>query len=471
MGMFRMRQIGIILLILSFSIILFISCGKQENLKNKKIAEPERAQYIDEIKTNGENRLELPSRVIGSRKELTYALDFMRFNMISQTVKYKISDKYRKQIKSIYAEYETASQESDIAELSVNNLDSSQFDTEGIIKIKIKEGEVATKANNQDPNKVFVKNKDFLDAVENVKGDYNDFDTDKYLKGLDVENSEQLYYAVQNGYRPIVKAGSVAEKIYEKAKDILRKILNTGMSELEKAKQIFNYLTTEVQYDYKILEDQNAGNIEPYAYYLEGAILTQSAVCDGKSKAYVLLLAMAGIESKRVTAKDYDGNGHAYNYVKINGKWYLSCTTYGQVNDRYKQVGFKDSLIYSRYNMFLTNKNTELGKDDNGNNAWKYISYKNYEIYGKIEKEEIEDIRYKFHDWNALEKYLNENMSTMLTMYRSGKYPQYISMQIEILTKYSNDIQLEYKTSNITIRILGNRSYSKHIYTCIFRFN
>ena len=135
------------------------------------------------------------------------------------------------------------------------------------------------------------------------------------------------------------------------------------------------------------------------------------------------------------------------------------------------QVGFKDSLIYSRYNMFLTSKNTELGKDDNGNNAWKYISYKNYEIYGKIEKEEMGDLRYKFHDWNALKKYLNENMSTMLTMYRSGKYPQYMSMQIEILTEYSNDIQLEYKTSNITIRILGNRSYSKHIYTCIFRFN
>lgn len=471
MGMFRVRKVVNILFVLCLSIFLFIACGKQDNLKKKKIAESEKVQYIDEIITNGENKLEVPSRIIGSRKELTYALDFMRFNMISQTVKYNISDEYKKQIKSIYEEYEMASQLSDIAELSVNNLDSSQFNTEGIIKIRIKEGQVATKANNQDLNKVFVKNKDYLDALQNVKGEYNNFDTDKYVKGLDVENSEQLYYAVQNGYRPIVKVGSVAEKIYEKAKTILRKILNPEMNELEKAKQIFNYLTTEVQYDYKILEDPNAGNIEPYAYYLEGAILTQSAVCDGKSKAYVLLLAMAGIESKRVTAKDYDGNGHAYNYVKINGKWYLSCTTYGQVNDRYKQIGFKDSLIYSRYNMFLTNKHTELGKDDNGNNAWKYASLKHYNICEKIEKEEFGDIRYKFHDWDDLKKYLDNNISTILEMYRSGKYPQYISMQIELLTQYSNDIPLKYEATNVTIRILKNRSNFKHTYTCIFRFD
>ena len=249
-------------------------------------------------------------------------------------------------------------------------------------------------------------------------------------------------------------------------------LLNNSVSnELEKAKQIFNYLTTEVQYDYKILEDPNAGNIEPYAYYLEGAILAQSAVCDGKSKAYVLLLAMAGIESKRVTAKDYDGNGHAYNYVKINEKWYLSCTTYGQVNDRYKQIGFKDSLIYSRYNMFLTNKYTELGKDDNGNNAWKYVSLKHYDIYEKIEKEEFGEIRDKFHDWDDLKKYLDNNMSTILEMYRNGKYPQYIAMQIELLTQYSNDTQLKYETTNVAIRILKNRSNFKHTYTCIFRFD
>ena len=169
MGMFRVRKVLNILFVLCLSIFLFIACGKQDNLKKKKIAEPEKVQYIDEIKTNGENKLEVPSRIIGSRKELTCALDFMRFNMISQTVKYKISDEYKKQIKSIYEEYEMASQLSDIAELSVNNLDSSQFNTEGIIKIRIKEGQVATKANNQDPNKVFVKNKDYLDALQNVK--------------------------------------------------------------------------------------------------------------------------------------------------------------------------------------------------------------------------------------------------------------------------------------------------------------
>ena len=92
-------------------------------------------------------------------------------------------------------------------------------------------------------------------------------------------------------------------------------------------------------------------------------------------------------------------------------------------------------------------------------------------VYEKIEKEEFGDIRYKFHDWDDLKKYLDNNISILLEMYRNGKYPQYIAMQIELLTQYSNDTQLKYETTNVTIRILKNRSKFKHIYTCIFRFD
>ena len=466
--MFRLKiTIVIVLLLLLFSTVI-IACNK--NNKNK-IAKPIQSQYIDEITVTGEHKLQTPKRTISSREDFVYALDYMRFYMISNYVKFLIGKEYKSKISSIHYEYDIVSQLSDIAELSPNNLDYSQFETESIIKIKIREGKFAIKPNMQDKSKDFAKNIDYLDVLNNKTTEFNDFYADKYDKKLNVENSEQLYYAVQNGYRPIVASGSIAEKIYGKGKKILRRILEPNMSEFQKAKQIFNYLTTEIQYDYAVLKDAHAGNIEPYAYYLEGVFLTQSAVCDGRSKAYVLLLAMAGIESKRVTAKDDEGNGHAYNYVKINSKWYLSCTTYGQVNDNTNQLNLNNSLIYSRYNMLYTTKDTELGVDLNGKNAWKYKSLKHMDIYEKIETNMPKLSEYQFKNQTELQTYLNNRIDKYIDEYKNGEYPKYITMQVEVKDgELDTDLIENLNTSEVTLRVIKNRSTSTNLYTVFFQF-
>ena len=90
-----------------------------------------------------------------------------------------------------------------------------------------------------------------------------------------------------------------------------------------------------------------------YGYYLEGIFLNKfykkdmHAVCDGKSKAFVLMCGIEGIAVVRISGKaSSDGKnfgGHAWNKVllDLNGtgdkEWYFVDTTWGDVGDDSKE--------------------------------------------------------------------------------------------------------------------------------------
>ena len=63
---------------------------------------------------------------------------------------------------------------------------------------------------------------------------------------------------------------------------------------------------------------------------MEGVFDAGRAVCDGKSKAFLMMCRIEGIECVRDRGDAYDGSvGHAWNYIKIDGKWYLVDSTHG----------------------------------------------------------------------------------------------------------------------------------------------
>lgn len=90
-----------------------------------------------------------------------------------------------------------------------------------------------------------------------------------------------------------------------------------------------------------------------YGYYLEGIFLDKfykkdmHAVCDGKSKAFVLMCGIEGITAVRISGEaSSDGKnfgGHAWNKVllDLNGtgdkEWYFVDTTWGDVGDDSKE--------------------------------------------------------------------------------------------------------------------------------------
>lgn len=221
----------------------------------------------------------------------------------------------------------------------------------------------------------------FADAVQNTysKPHYDDVKKERnfYIDGvkeaMSVSTSNMLYKAVAWGYKPVFM-GSQAEnlkQIYDNAKDALSYIVSDEMSEYEKVHAIYDYIIYNVRYDHDCANAQDKYNtnnallteeeknelknlnlnekMKYYGYYLEGIFLDKfykkdmHAVCDGKSKAFVLMCGIEGITAVRISGKaSSDGKnpgGHAWNKVllDLNGtgdkEWYFVDTTWGDVGD------------------------------------------------------------------------------------------------------------------------------------------
>lgn len=212
----------------------------------------------------------------------------------------------------------------------------------------------------------------FMDAVQNTysKPHYDNvkktrnFYIDGVKETMSVSTSNMLYKAVAWGYKPVFM-GSQAEnlkQIYDNAKDALSYIVSDEMSEYEKVHAIYDYIIYNVRYDHDCANAEDkyvSGNLslnekmKYYGYYLEGIFLNKfykkdmHAVCDGKSKAFVLMCGIEGIAAVRISGKaSSDGKnfgGHAWNKVllDLNGtgdkEWYFVDTTWGDVGDDSKE--------------------------------------------------------------------------------------------------------------------------------------
>lgn len=237
----------------------------------------------------------------------------------------------------------------------------------------------------------------FMDAVQNTysKPHYDNVKKERnfYIDGvketMSVSTSNMLYKAVAWGYQPVFM-GSQAEnlkQIYNNAKDALSYIVSDEMSEYEKVHAIYDYIIYNVRYDHDCANAEDkyvSGNLslnekmKYYGYYLEGIFLNKfykkdmHAVCDGKSKAFVLMCGIEGITAVRISGEaSSDGKnfgGHAWNKVllDLNGtgdkEWYFVDTTWGDVGD--------DSKEFLSHAYFLLSddevKNTHVEKTGHG---------------------------------------------------------------------------------------------------------
>ncbi|HHU24281.1 MAG TPA: leucine-rich repeat protein [Acholeplasmataceae bacterium] len=171
---------------------------------------------------------------------------------------------------------------------------------------------------------------------------YNHFASELNEKTLEVSYSEELYYAIVHGLKPIPIIGSPAEQIYEQAKQVLRTIIFQEMNDVQKLLAINDWLVQNVHYDYDLLEkvvelENNPENPENFrirrytSFYLEGVFKEGIAVCDGYAKAFHLLCAMEGIVAERIVGDVVRGAariGHAWNKVFLDGEWLIVDSTW-----------------------------------------------------------------------------------------------------------------------------------------------
>ncbi|MEY3967714.1 MAG: hypothetical protein RL137_615 [Bacteroidota bacterium] len=118
-------------------------------------------------------------------------------------------------------------------------------------------------------------------------------------------------------------------------------------SDLEKARSIYVWLTAHISYDDKSYNSGNYGDNSA-----EGVLRSKKAVCAGFADLYTELGLRMGLQIKTVIgyAKGYDytegagfeDSNHAWNAIKIDGKWRIFDATWGE---GYGVTGAKGQLV------------------------------------------------------------------------------------------------------------------------------
>lgn len=328
----KIRKISLLMLIVACLALIFSACNSK---KEKWFAEGIQTTELSKIET------------VRNREDLTNLIDYSAF--YQKRVKAQVSDMYKEVLKDNFdTETRWAVQYGDLA----HNAEETQiFDAElesGFIEVFCKMPKrYGYKTGSNTKNKIYTLDYYLLTKEKNKKVNYKDLRLFKNNKGfIKVNNSEQLFYAALNGYFPVWdKNNKVLCKIMNDCLEILKFWHNKN--ELERIRRTYLYMVNESTYDLDVQRKRSTDYRDYAAYYLEGFFLYRQAVCDGLTKAYALLLALDGFEVYHVADVKKNIGGHAYNYVKVNGEYYLSSITNSIRTGGYERI--RD------YRYFLTN--------------------------------------------------------------------------------------------------------------------
>lgn len=132
---------------------------------------------------------------------------------------------------------------------------------------------------------------------------------------------------------------------------VIPTITNPGMTDEEKVKAVHDWLCRNIHYGY--IRYIGTDEVAADSYTASGPMNYETAVCSGYAEAFKRFMDYMGIDSKYVEGTGYNslypnGGSHAWNQVKIDGKWYNMDVTWDDpVNG--------DSGVVNSYDYYLNN--------------------------------------------------------------------------------------------------------------------
>lgn len=131
---------------------------------------------------------------------------------------------------------------------------------------------------------------------------------------------------------------SYIDKVFKAANDLTTKAAKQPTT-YGKIKYVHDYLITNVAYNHGALERILNGNVpasDQQSHTLYGALINKTPVCDGYSKTFQLIMNNLGIECEYYegeTDGDFNnGVNHAWNYLKLDGKYYWMDVTWDDLD-------------------------------------------------------------------------------------------------------------------------------------------
>lgn len=138
------------------------------------------------------------------------------------------------------------------------------------------------------------------------------------LNGIEVVTEDSADIApefrdfVMNKCSTVNQVGFIDRYVVNTAKKVVSEVTDDSMNDIQKVKALHDWVCNNTTPD----TDEKSG-FDPANHVDSTVFLDGVAICDGYARTFNLLLHEAGIESCFV-----DNSYHAWNIVKINGKWF-----------------------------------------------------------------------------------------------------------------------------------------------------
>ena len=141
--------------------------------------------------------------------------------------------------------------------------------------------------------------------------------------------THRVYLSNDENINYLSKTFETPEKVIEERANISKlreQVVNAlkGYSQYEQIKYLHDWMINNIDYDVTCSKEE--------IYSIYGALRKGTAVCEGYARAFKYMLDGLGIPcvmvSGTATNSTGDTESHAWNYVKLNGKWYAIDVTW-----------------------------------------------------------------------------------------------------------------------------------------------
>ena len=266
---------------------------------------------------------------------------------------------------------------------------------------------------------------------------FDDFKYKEIEEEAIVSTSLELELALEKGLKAIPASGSSAEVVMNKAKEVLRQIIDDDMCDYEKVLAIYDWMTYNVVYDRGLttlsasLDTSSSLYRSLYknsSFYAEGVFLYNIAVCNGIGAAFSIMCNIEGIPAYKVMGSVKSGS-HTWTKVFVNNEWFVCDPTWSSAKDSdgnklYEVISYDFFMLSEDESAVYENRTEFTDKDAYnvyaGNTQFDYFASQTFVYENELYTMYVDE----YPNFEALIKYYTSKLHSGETILISFKMPK-----------------------------------------------